>query len=76
MDKGRCDEGFIWYPSNCKCECDKSFNVGECLDYTSCKCRKRLTGELIEECNENINGNEMIYNSTLNDYKKICSSCM
>ena len=26
--KGVCDEGFIWNPSNCECECDKSGNVG------------------------------------------------
>ena len=31
MDKGRCAEGFIRNPSNCECECDKSFNVGEYL---------------------------------------------
>ena len=31
IDKGRCDEGFIRNPSNCECECDKSFNVGEYL---------------------------------------------
>ena len=41
IDKGACDEGFIWNPSNCKCECDKSCDVGEYLDYKSCKCRKR-----------------------------------
>ena len=27
----------------CECECDKSCNVGEYLDYANCKCRKRLT---------------------------------
>ena len=40
-----------------------------------CKCRKRLIYKLVEECSENIDGNEMTYNSTLNDYKKICGSC-
>ena len=24
IDKGVCNEGFIWNPSNCECECDKS----------------------------------------------------
>ena len=43
-------------------------------------CRKRLIDKLVEECNENIDENEMIYNSTLNaiplnDYEKICNSC-
>ena len=23
IDKGICDKGFIWNPSNCECECDK-----------------------------------------------------
>ena len=22
-DKGKCNKGYIWNPSNCKCECDK-----------------------------------------------------
>ena len=35
IDKGICDKGFIWNPSNCKCECDKSCNVAEYLDYES-----------------------------------------
>ena len=30
---------------------------------------------LVEECSENIDGNEMIYNATLNDYGKVCNSC-
>ena len=52
IDKGICDQGFIWNPS--KCECDKSCDVGEYLDYVNCKCRKRLVDKLIEECTENI----------------------
>ena len=28
-----CDKGFIWNTSNCECECDKSCDIGECLDY-------------------------------------------
>ena len=39
------------------------------------KCRKRLIDKLFEECNENIDGYEIIYNDTLNDYGKICNSC-
>ena len=37
-DKFRCeckkliDKGFIWCPSNCECECDKSCDAGEYLD--------------------------------------------
>ena len=75
-----CDEGFIWNPSNCECECDKLRDVGECLDYANCKRRKRLIDKLVEECSENIDRNKMIYNVILNaipfnDCEKKCNSC-
>ena len=41
IDKGVCDIGFIWNPSNCDCEYDKSCDIGEYLDYSNCRCRKR-----------------------------------
>ena len=72
---GRCDKGFIWNPSNCECKSDKSCNVGKYLNYKNCKCRKILIDKLVEGCSENIDGNKVIYNSTLNDYRKICNSC-
>ena len=70
-----CDKGFISNPSNCECECDKSCNIGEHLDYRNCKCRKRLVDKLVEECSENIDGNKIIYNGTFNDYENACNSC-
>ena len=60
IDKGICDKGFFWNPSNCECECDKSCNIGEYLDYSSCKCRKKLVDPLVEECTENINETEFV----------------
>ena len=79
-----CDTGFIWNPSNCECECDKLCDVREYLDYENCKCRKRLTDKLVEECSENTDGNKMLRNETLdvvslnaiplNVYKKVCGS--
>ena len=54
IEKGVCDKGYIWNPSNCECEYDKSCDVGEYLDYENCKCRKRLVDKLTEECTENI----------------------
>ena len=75
IHKGICHKGFNWNPSNCECECDKSCNLGKYLDYKNCKCRKRLIVKLVEECSENIDGNEMIYNATLNDYENVCGSC-
>ena len=45
-----CDNGFIWNPSNCECESDKSCDIGEYLDYRKCVCRKRIISNLNEEC--------------------------
>ena len=75
IDNGRCDKTLIWNPINCECECNKLCDVEEYLDYINCNCRKRLIDELVEECSENIDGNEIIYNSTINDYEKRCSPC-
>ena len=47
--------------------------IGEYLDYKNCKCRNKLVDKLVEECGENIDGNEMVYNGTLNDYGKVCN---
>ena len=59
IDKGRCDIGFAWNPSNCECKCDKSWDVGKYLDYKKCKCRKELLSKLFQECSEDIDGNEI-----------------
>ena len=49
IDKGVCDKGFIWNPSNCECERDKSCNIGQYLDYSDCKGKKKLIDPLIKE---------------------------
>ena len=50
------------------------------LDYKNCKCRNKLVNKLVEECSENVDGNKMLHNETLdviplNDYKKVCNFC-
>ena len=80
-----CDKRFIRNHSNCECECDKLFDTGDHLDYKNCKCRKRLNDKLVEESNENVDRNEMLYNEILNVilmniiplnvYKEVCNSC-
>ena len=75
IDRGICDKGCNWNPSKCECECDNSCDVGEYLEYKSCKCRKRIVDKLVEECSEKIDEKELlqnktVYNSTLNDYEK------
>ena len=29
IDRGVCDKGYIWNPSACECECDKSCDTGK-----------------------------------------------
>ena len=64
-------------PSNCNCECDNLYNIGEYLDYKNWECRQKIAGSLVEECSKNIDENEIMYNETVNvslgDYK--CGSC-
>ena len=74
IQKSRCDKGLIWNFSICDCECDKSCDIGEDLDYGNCKCRKKLIDKLGKECDDNIDGNERICNASLNDYKRVCKS--
>ena len=72
IDKGVCNKGFIWNPSNCEYECDKSCDISEYLDYSNCKCRKRLVDKLIEECTKRIDEIEI---TSENERKNKCSSC-
>ena len=69
IDKGACDKGYVWNPSNCECECDKSCSIGEYLDYSSCKCRRKLVDPLVEECTENINETKLIKVTVENENK-------
>ena len=72
VKKQECDKGFIWNLSNCNCECDKSCNLNEYLDYKSCKCRKKAAYSLVEECDKNIDKVKGIHNETLSikEYNK------
>ena len=54
IDKDKYDYGFIWNPSICECECDKSCDIGEYLDYANCKCRERLIDKLLKKCDKDI----------------------
>ena len=58
-------------PSNC--ECDKSCDVGEYLDYKNCKWRKKLADKLTEERTENI---DEVKIATENKHTNKCSSCI
>ena len=71
IDKGICDRGYIWNPSNCECKYDKSWDGGEHLDYENCKCRKRLVDKLVKECSENIDEVKIV-----SEGKNKCNSCI
>ena len=73
IDKGVCDKGFIWNPSNCECKWDKSCDVSEYLDYENCKCRKKIVNTLIEECTENVEEVKITLAEDKNKHKS--SSC-
>ena len=71
INKGVCNKGFIWNPSNCECQCYKSCDFSEYLDYKNCKCKnKRLLNILAErssaeEYTENIEETRLVeINST------------
>ena len=71
IDKGVCGKGFIWNPSNCEWECDKSCNTNEYLDYKNYKCRIKLIDPLVEECTENTDETKII---NKNENKDRCDS--
>ena len=78
IDKGVCDKGYAWNPSNCECECDKACNFGEYLDYENCKCRKKLVALLTEECTETVEDvklNNIIFAEKVNKNSYKCISC-
>ena len=74
IDKGVCDKGYVWNPSNCECECDKSCNIGEYLDYSSCKCRKKIIDPLVEECTKKIDETKLVNIFVENENNSRCTS--
>ena len=76
IDKGVCYKGFLWNPSNCECECYKSCNFSEYLDYKNCKCKKRLADKLAEECTKNIDETKLVEITSFKiENNPKCSSC-
>ena len=71
IEKGVYDGGYIWNSSNCECECDKSCDAGEYLDYKNCKCRKKLVDKLVERCTETV---KEVKIARKNEHKNKCSS--
>ena len=78
IGKGTCDKEFFWNPSNYECECDKSCDAGEYLDYANCKCRKILIDKLVKKCSEDIDEKKLRLNELISvsssDYKYVYRS--
>ena len=74
IDKGVCDKGFTWNPSNCECDCNRSCDFSEYLYYENFKCRKTLVDELVEECTKNIEETKLVEKTSAENEHK-CSSC-
>ena len=77
VSKGVYYKGYAWNPSNCECDCDKTCDAGGYLDYKNCKCRKKLTNKLINDCTKTIEETKLVkitFNENENNYK--CGSCI
>ena len=74
IDKGVCSKECIWNTSNCECECDKSCGIGKYLDYSSCKCGKKLVDPPVEECTENIDETKLFNITVENENNGTCNS--
>ena len=64
-----CNNGTIYNSSTGGCECCKLCIIGEYLDYANCKFRKNVTHRIAKKCDEDIDGNKMVYNLTLYHYE-------
>ena len=71
IDKGVYDKGFIFNPSNCKCEYDKSCNASQYLDCSDCKCKKKIIVPIVEKCSECDDDKTKLVNITDNKTKKV-----
>ena len=66
MDKGVCYKGFFGILVIVNVN-----PIAEYLDYSNCKCRKKLVDKLVEKCTKSIDKVEI---ASKNEHKK-CSSC-
>ena len=70
IDKGVCDKGYAWNPSNCECEFDKACDFSEYLDYENCKCR--MVDKLVEECYEIVEETSLVKINSANCKHNSC----
>ena len=68
INKLTCDVGFLWNPSSCSCESDRSCGIDQYLDYKNCVCKNKVSiiANLVEKCINIVDG-ETLYKKTLDD---------
>ena len=71
------NKGVIWNPSNCEWECDKSCDIGEYLDYSNYKSRKKIVDKLVvEQYTENIEETRLLEKMSAEIENKYSSSTL
>ena len=53
-DWSSCRDDYIWNPSTCTCDCNKSWKIDKYLDTKNCSCKKHLFGKLVLACEDEI----------------------
>ena len=49
-DWGFYKDYYMWNPSTCDCECNKTCKIEKYLDVKNCSCEKRLFDKLVLAC--------------------------
>ena len=52
-----------------------SCDIGQYLDYSDCKCMKKLIDSLIEECTENNDETKLVNRTLVENENNYCNSC-
>ena len=52
----------------------KSCSIGEYLDYSNCRCRKKLAHPLVDECTQNIEETKLVNMTVENENNGRCNS--
>ena len=64
---------FLWNPSMCDCECNKTSKIRIYLNIKNCSCEKCLVGKLVLECEDEVLNATEAFNKK-SDMKKLLYS--
>ena len=73
LNKIICNNKKRWNKDKYRCECKELiYNMGQYLDYSDCKWKKKLIDLIIEECTENHDDKTKIVNTTVKNKNSFC----